>query len=79
MVFGIADDDNATSASFDFGTLGDAFNCVVGSLRMNVRMNFADDGTHVIFRENYNSIHIGKSGENFCAFFCRNYRPAISF
>src|ERR1035441_3272144 len=79
MVFGIADDHNAPSASFNFGALGNALDGVVRSLRMNVGADFADDGTHVSFRENYYSIYIGKSRKNFRAFFRWNYRPSLPF
>src|SRR5277367_405818 len=49
MIFGIAHDDDATSAGFDLVTLGYAFGRVVGSLDMKIRADFADDGTHIFF------------------------------
>src|ERR1700684_1147982 len=43
----IPDDCNPAATSFDFVALGNTVHAVVGSLGVNVRTDFADDGAHV--------------------------------
>ena len=79
MVLGIAHDDDAASAGFDFVALGDAFGGVVGALGVKIGTDFADDGADVVLREDDHGIDIGEGGENFGALGFRHDRAAFAF
>jgi hypothetical protein len=78
MIFWITDDDDAASTSFDYIALGDALCRVVSALGMKIRTNFANDGAHVFFWKDYNSVHIRQRRQNFRAFFGRHNGPPFT-
>src|SRR5271157_2275666 len=78
MILWITDDDDAASTSFDYIALGDALCRVVGALGMKIRMDFANDGAHVLFRKNNDGVHIGQRRQNFRAFFGRHHGPPFT-
>jgi hypothetical protein len=78
MILRITHDDDTASAGFDFVALGDTFSGVVGALGVEVRADFADERANIFFREDDDRVDVGKSGQNFCSFFCRDDGPAFA-
>jgi len=78
MMFGIADNLDASSIFRDRIALGNGIRSVVGPFGLNVGVNLADDGAHVEFRKDYNRIYVGQGGHNFRALFFRHDRTALA-
>ena len=79
MIFGIADDNDATSAGLDLGVFGNAHGSVVRSLGMKVGTNFANERAHVFLGEYDDRIDIGERGKNFGALFGGHERASRAF
>ena len=45
---------------------------------MKIGTDFANDGAHVFFRENYDGVHIGQRRQNFRAFFGRHHGAPLA-
>ena len=65
VILGIADDDDSTSAGFDLVALRNALHRVVRSLGMKIGTNFANDGAHILFRENDDRVHVRQRTREF--------------
>ncbi len=78
MILGIAYDDNSSAAGQDFVALGNAFHRVIGALGMKIWMNFTNDGAHVFFGKNNDSVNILQRGQNLGALGLRHHRPSLA-
>jgi hypothetical protein len=79
MVFGIADDRNASAAGEDYVPLGHSLCRIVRALGMNVRADQADQFANVGCIEDDHRIYIGKRGQNFRAFVLGDMRASAPF
>ena len=72
VVLGVSHDRHpAATRTHDFG-LGNAFGGVVGPLGLHVGANFADEGAHIAFGEDYDGVDVGQGSENLGALFGRH-------
>src|SRR5271157_3121606 len=78
VILGITHDDHSASTGFDLVALGDALRRVVGALDMKIGTDFANDGAHVLFRKDYDGVHIRQRRQNFRAFFGRHHWPPFT-
>src|ERR1700694_4101642 len=78
VILGITHDDHPASTGFDLIALGDALHRVVRALGMKIGTDFADESAHILFRKNYDGVHICQRCQNFRPFFGRDYRPPFA-
>src|ERR1700720_1908925 len=78
VILGITHDDHPASTGFDLIALGDALHRVVRALGMKIGTDFADESAHILFRKNYDGVHICQRCQNFRPFFGRSYRPPFA-
>lgn len=79
MILGITYDDNTSSTGFDLSALGHGLDSVVCALGVEVRMDFADDGTNIFFREDEDRVNVGESGQNFSALLGWDHGTSFAF
>jgi hypothetical protein len=78
VILGIADDDDAASAGFDFIALGDALGRIVGALGVKIGANLANECAHIFFWKDYDCVHVGERCQNFGALLGWHYRTAFT-
>src|SRR4029077_10784196 len=78
VILGITHDDDPASTGFDLVALGDGLHRVVGAFGMKIRTDFADDRAHILFRKDYDGVHIRQRRQNLRALFGRNYWPPFA-
>ena len=79
MILGIADDDDAASAGFDFIALRDGLGRVVRALGVKIGANLADDGANVFLWEYNDGVYVSQRRENFGAFIGGHDRASFPF
>jgi len=79
VIFGIAHDHNSSAAGFDLIALGNGLHRVISALDMKIGTDFANDGAHVFFGENNDSVNILERRQNLRALGLRHHRPSLTF
>src|SRR5689334_13615070 len=78
VVLGIAYNFYSPAAGQCFVALGNGFGGVVGSLGVNIGMNFADQRAHVELGKDYDCVYIRESRQDFGAFTFWYQRTALA-
>jgi hypothetical protein len=79
VILGIAHDHDTPSTGLDLVAFGDALRRVVGSLGVNFRADFANDGAHILLRKDNDGVNIFERRKNFSALSFRHYGPTLAF
>src|SRR5712692_1086935 len=78
VVFWVANNLNPAAALDHDIAFGDAFCRIVGTLGVDVRANFADQGAGIGFRKNYHRIHIAQRRQKFGTLTLGRVRTALA-
>src|SRR5271169_3110331 len=69
VILGITHDHHSPPAGLDLVALRDTLRSVISALGMKIRMDFTNDGAHVLFRKNNDGVNVRQRRQNLRAFF----------